>query len=117
MADHTPETGISLSYFGWNSEAGIRLEDWLRVMCRGCARDNGREESGSDMGGMSCDLPAAAYCEPYTPVEDWSADASPRPDRLAELGDGPWPVCMAWQRAPVPAPEGMDPLFETEGTG
>jgi hypothetical protein len=109
--------------FGGNSEGGMRMEEWLAVMCRGCVKDRGRAASGG-MGGFSCGLPAAAYADPNAELPEWSADASPKPARLAELGDGPWPACMAYvprkkrsdagTRRP---PKGMEPMFEMSGDG
>ena len=81
--------------FGGNSDGSMRMEDWLSVMCRGCVKDRGRGLSDTGMGGMGCVLPANAYADPQADLPEWSTDASPRPDRLAELGPGPWPVCMA----------------------
>jgi hypothetical protein len=80
-----------------NSDDALRLESWLSVMCRGCVKDRGRAQSGSDMGGMGCRLPADAYADPDADIPDWSADAAPRPERLNELSPGPWPVCLAWR--------------------
>jgi hypothetical protein len=82
--------------FGGNSDGSMRMEAWLDLMCRGCVKDRGR--AGSDIGGMSCELPGRAYSDPYeADMPEWSPDASPRPERLAELGPGPWPVCMSYQ--------------------
>jgi len=115
-----PENTV-VDLFGGNSEGGMRMEEWLRVMCRGCVKDRGREASGG-MGGFSCTLPASAYADPYAAIPEWSPDASPRPERLAELGSGPWPVCMGYEARKKRsdagtrrAPKDMDPLFEMTG--
>lgn len=110
----------AIGLFGGNSDGSIRMEDWLRVMCKGCVNDRGR--GATDLGGMSCDLPGRAYGDPYeADMPEWSADASSsrRPELVAELGDGPWPVCMAYKPRKRRAdagrprqPQGVDTLFD-----
>ncbi len=105
--------------FGGNSDGYSRMEGWLKVMCRGCLKDRGRGPSGG-MGGMSCPIPLrAGDGQGSAEMPEWSLDA-PKPDRLAaELGDGPWPVCTAYQPRKTRSDKGrrraardMDTLFE-----
>lgn len=110
-------SGSASDLFGGNSDGSMRMEGWLSVMCRGCVKDRGR--SGSGLGGMSCELPGRAYAsQGDAPMPEWSPDATPKPERLAELGRGPWPVCMAYEprarRSDAGRPrqrKGQDALF------
>jgi hypothetical protein len=105
--------------FGGNSDGGVNMEIWLEVMCQGCVKDRGRGPSGG-MGGMSCELPARAYCDPDKDIAEWSPDASPLPERLAEEYGMHAPVCLAFTprrkrsdagvRRGHPV-TGMEPLF------
>jgi hypothetical protein len=112
----------AVDLFGGNSDGTVRMEEWLRAMCQGCVKDRGR--SKTDLGGMSCELPTRAYIGPYdADMPEWSEDATPKPERFAELGAGPWPVCMAYQprkrrsdAGTSRAPAGMDALFELEAS-
>jgi hypothetical protein len=116
-----------IDLFGATSDGNMRMEEWLNVMCRGCVNDRGRKDS--HMGGMSCELPARAYTDPYgANMPEWSQDA-PWPQRLAAGLDAagldmrnPWPVCMAYRprkrrsdtgRRRVPS--GQDALFGSLG--
>ncbi len=108
--------------FGGNSDGGMRMLEWLDVMCLGCRHESVKERNAGNGGGYGCHLPTRAVCDPYkTEMPEWSADASPKPERLAELGDGPWPVCLAWEprtkrcdagKRRGPKVTGMEPLFE-----
>lgn len=112
----------TVSLFGGTSEGNSRMEEWLHTMCRGCVKDRGR--SKTDLGGMSCELPARAYDDPYAAeMPEWSETTGPKPERFSELGAGPWPVCVAYQprkrrsdAGTSRAPAGMDALFETESS-
>lgn len=113
----------SVELFGTNSEGGMALNEWLDAMCLGCKHESARQrrENGG-AGGIGCDLVARAICEPYTDdIEEWTGDAAPLPERVAELGRGPWPVCMAWEPRKTradkgvrrgPKVSGMDALFD-----
>lgn len=87
--------GTPSGLFGGNSDGALRMEEWLKAMCRGCTKDRGRRPNGG-MGGFSCGLPAGAYANPEADIPEWSADASPVPERLAAMPGGPWPVCIAY---------------------
>ena len=104
------------SLFGGNSDGAARMEEWLQEMCRGCKKDRGRGPSGG-MGGMSCPLPARAYTDPDAAMPEWSETAG-RPDQLAALGPGPWPVWTSYtsrkRRRDAGRPRGtsgMEPMF------
>ena len=111
--------------FGGNSEGYSRMGDWLRVMCLGCKRESARMRNESDTGGGLCEIADRAALDGYAAeMPEWSADASPKPGRLAELGDGPWPVCMSYEArkrrsdaGSRRAPRGMEPLFELGRAG
>lgn len=106
--------------FGGNSDGGVAMCEWLDAMCRGC-----RHERAADRqfigGGSGCGLVSRAICDPYTAdMPEWAADASPVPERVAELGDG-WPVCMSYEPRTTrsdkgkrrgPRVSGMEPMFE-----
>jgi hypothetical protein len=123
VSDETrdPEN-TAVDLFGGNSEGGMRMSMWLEAMCLGCRRESVKARKEGDGGGFGCDLPVRAICDPYTAeMPEWSADASPKPERLAELGDGPWPVCVAYEartkrsdagKRRGPRVSGMEPLFE-----
>jgi hypothetical protein len=107
------------SLFGGNSDGSARMEDWLRVMCRGCARDRGRGPAGGQ-GGMSCDLPVDAYISPYADIPEWSPDGAPVPERVTAAGFTV--TCIAYQprkrRSDAGKPHrarGMEPLFAMDG--
>ena len=79
--------------FGGNSDGSASMETWLGIMCKGCVKDRG---TGGGMGGMSCELPGRAYCDPYKDIPEWSPDATPVPQRLAdEYAQAP-AVCLAY---------------------
>jgi hypothetical protein len=110
----------SSDLFGGNSDGGMRLSEWLEVMCKGCVSNHGRGEPG--MAGLGCDLVSRAIGDPYDAgMPEWSTDASPWPQRFAELGDGPWPTCLAYrprkkrsdagQRRGQHVPDDQDALF------
>jgi hypothetical protein len=110
--------------FGGNSDGGMRMTQWLDVMCLGCRHE--RVKDRKDIGGGSgCDLVCRAISDPYTaPMPEWLVDAAPRPERLAELGEGPWPVCISHEprkkradagRRRGPKLSGMEPLFDMRG--
>lgn len=112
--------------FGSTSEGGMRLEEWLGVMCAGCKHERVKDRKEGIGGGSGCDLVSRAICDPYTAeMPEWSPDAT-WPERFTELEAGnPWPVCIAWEarakrsdagmrRGPKVA--GMDPLFELGDT-
>jgi hypothetical protein len=111
--------------FGGNSDGGMRMSEWLDVMCLGCRHERAKDRQAGIGGGCGCELVSRAICDPYTAeMPEWSADASPRPERLAELGDGPWPVCLGWEprtkrsdagKRRGPRTGGMEPLFEMTG--
>jgi hypothetical protein len=107
--------------FGSNSEGGMRLAEWLDVMCLGCRHESVKDRKDGIGGGSGCELVSRALCDPYTAsMPEWSIDATPRPERLQELGEGPWPVCMAHKARKKrsdagvrrgPRLSGMEPLF------
>lgn len=80
--------------FGGNSDGSSAMEAWLSVMCQGCTKDRGR--SATSLGGMSCPLPGRAYGDPHADIPEWSPDASPVPERVAEELGIAAPVCMAY---------------------
>lgn len=108
--------------FGGNSDGYSRMEGWLRVMCLGCKRESVRMRNEAQIGGGLCEVAGRAALDGYkAEMPEWSTDATPKPARLAGLGDGPWPVCMAWEArkrrsdaGSRRAPKGMEPLFELE---
>ena len=97
----------------------MALSEWLDVMCLGCRHERAVDRPGIG-GGSGCELVSRAICDPYTAdIQEWTADASPVPERVAALGDG-WPVCMAYDkrkprsdkgRRRGPKVSGMEPLF------
>lgn len=111
--------------FGGNSEGYLRMEDWLRVMCKGCRHESAGLREGTGQGGILCEVADRAVSDPYAAeMPEWSADAAPRPERLAELGGGPWPVCMSYEArkrrsdaGSRRAPRGIEPLFAMERAG
>ena len=117
----------AVDLFGGNSDGGMRMSEWLEVMCLGCRHESVKYRTQGAGGGFGCELPERAICHPYTAeMPEWSVDASPRPERLAKLGDGPWPVCLNWEprtkRSDAgvrrgPRVSGMEPLFEMERAG
>jgi hypothetical protein len=108
--------------FGSTSDGMVRMAEWLDVMCVGCRRERAKDRKGIG-GGSGCELVSRAIFDPYNaPMPEWDVGASPRPERLAELGDGPWPACTAHEQRKKRsdagtrrAPRGMDPLFEMTG--
>ena len=109
------------SLFGGNSDGSARMEEWLRVMCRGCVSDRGRGPAGGQ-GGMSCTLPADAYTDPHASIPEWSPDGAPVPERVTAAGFTV--TSMAYQprkrRSDAGKPHrarGMEPLFDVERTG
>jgi hypothetical protein len=112
--------GVPVHLFGGGVEGSVEMGIWLEVMCLGCVKDRGRGPSGG-MGGMSCELPCKALTDPHADIPEWSADASPVPERLDEAYARPPAVCMAYvprkkrsdagARRPRPV-TGMEPLFE-----
>lgn len=107
--------------FGGNSEGGMRLMEWLDVMCLGCRHETVKDRKEGIGGGSGCDLVSRAICDPYTAeMPEWSPDAM-RPERFSELEDGPWPVCMSYEartkrsdagKRRGPRVRGMEPMFE-----
>jgi len=91
-------------------------------MCLGCRHERAGDRKEGIGGGSGCGLVSRAIGDPYgARMPEWVADDAPRPERLAGLGDGPWPVCVAWEprakRADAgvrrgPRVRGMEPLFE-----
>jgi hypothetical protein len=110
--------------FGGNSDGGMRMTQWLDVMCLGCRHERAGQRKAFG-GGTGCDLVCRAISDPYTAaMPEWLVDAAPRPERLAELGDGPWPVCTGFEprkkradagRRRGPRVSGMEPLFDMRG--
>lgn len=117
MSENTP-----VDLFGGNSDGGMRMWEWLEVMCKGCKHESVKAREDGTGPGVGCRIADGACFDPYKfEVPEWSPDAV-RPERLAELGDNPWPVCMAYEpraersdkglrRGPRPA-EGQGELFE-----
>ena len=122
-SDREPEN-TAVDLFGGNSDGGMRMTEWLEVMCLGCRHESVRARKEGCGGGIGCELPSRAICDPYTAeMPEWSPDASPRPERLAGLPEGPWPVCLSWEprakrsdagKRRGPKVAGMEPLFDLE---
>src|SRR6185437_544103 len=108
--------------FGSNSDGGVALSEWLDAMCLGCRHESVKDRKGGIGGGSGCELVSRAICDPYTAdIPEWTVDASPKPERVADLGDEPWPVCMAYEPRTTrsdkglrrgPKLSGMEPLFD-----
>lgn len=111
--------------FGSNSDGGIRMTEWLDVMCRGCRHERVSDRKEGIGGGCGCELVSRAICDPYSaPMPEWTRDAE-WPERFADLNQpNPWPVCTAWEprkkRSDAGKPRrarGMEPMFEITGGG
>ena len=108
--------------FGSNSDGGVALSEWLDVMCLGCRHESVKDRKDGIGGGSRCELVSRAICDPYTAdIPEWAADASPVPERFADLDGAPWPVCMSWEPRTTrsdrgvrrgPKVSGMEPLFD-----
>jgi hypothetical protein len=119
MRQVNQNTAVDL--FGGNSEGGMAMWAWLDVMCAGCRHESARQRRAGNGGGYGCELVTRAVCDPgEAPMPEWSPDAAPKPERLAELGPGPWPVCLAHEprtkrsdagKRRGPRIRGMQPLF------
>lgn len=82
---------IPTEFFGGNSDGGMRMEEWLHQMCKGCR--HGRTEDmgdGTVMRGMGCILPANAYAQPYDDLPEWKVEVDD------EFGE-PFLTCTAKQ--------------------
>lgn len=123
MTGETAEpANTPVNLFGPGSEGGMRLLEWLDAMCAGCRHERAGDRAAGIGGGAGCGLVSRAIGDPHgAPMPEWVADDAPRPERLAGLGDGPWPVCTAWEprtkRADAgvrrgPRVRGMTPLFD-----
>ena len=111
--------------FGGNSDGGMRMTEWLDVMCRGCKHERVSDRKAGIGGGCGCEPVTRAICDPYTaPMPEWTRDAE-WPERFAELDQpNPWPVCTGWEprkkRSDAGRPRrarGMEPMFEIPGGG
>jgi hypothetical protein len=95
MSEMSPATAL---FGGNNSEGGMRMWAWLDVMCLGCRHESVKWRRESGGGGYGCELVTRAIGDPDdAELPEWSADAAPKPERLAELGPGPWPACLAYE--------------------
>lgn len=86
--------------FGSNSDGGMRLSEWLDVMCAGCKHESARHRKEGEGGGWGCALVSRAISDPHdADMPEWSPDATPYPPHCAEaFGDGnPWPVCLSYE--------------------
>lgn len=118
----TEPQNTPVDLFGGNSDGGDRLWMWLDVMCLGCRHESVKLRKSVGSGGNRCGIADRAVLDPYSAaMPEWSVDASPKPERLLELGDGPWPACMAYEprrkrsdagKRRGPRTGGMEPLFE-----
>jgi hypothetical protein len=102
-----PEIPVPADLFGPGSDGGMRMSEWLDVMCLGCKRESARDRREGTGGGSGCELVSRAICGPYkAPMPEWPVDAA-CPERLDVLGDGPWPVCMAYEPRAVRSDKGL----------
>ena len=100
--------------FGGNSDGGVRLYEWLEVMCRGCTHESVKRRNDGDGGGAGCGIADRACGDPYgAPVPEWAerGDGEPLPPHTAG-DDGldprdPWPVCTSWEPRKTRADKGL----------
>jgi hypothetical protein len=105
--EETPSASTPVDLFGSNSDGGIRMSEWLDVMCKGCKHESVQDRKHIG-GGCGCELVSRAICDPNkAQMPEWMV-LDPVPEGLTDaLGKGPWPVCGAYEKRTTRSDKGL----------